>query len=112
MPDDAKNAFGIGPIQLSTKYAILQTRQTVREAIGRIEALQQSVSATKQQVSKSVAEIEVALANQEASASSVRDVDKALSVVNELGGLILSDPVKALSSVGGLEQSSAQKLLE
>ncbi len=112
LPDDAKDAFGIGTIEISNKEAILQTRRVVQAANQRVKELQNTVSQAKEQVGNVVAEIEVALANQEASTSTVRDVDKALSVVNELGGRILAKPEEALSSVGSIEQSKAQRLLE
>ena len=80
LPDHSKDAFGIGTINFSTKESIIQTQTSVATAQKQIEELRQAVVKTTQDVKARVDEIDVASQNQEASQSSVRDLDLAIQL--------------------------------
>lgn len=111
LPDQAKDAFGLGPIDLSPKEAISQTRSALSKAREQVENLKESVNRTQQQVKVTVDALEVALQNNEAAQTSIRDVDEALKVAGDTKVGIARDPGSALNSVGNL-QRKALSLLE
>lgn len=102
LPDDAKEAFGIGVVDFSTKDSILATIASVTQAKQRIENLRNALKTTRVEVSKSLDNTEVALQNSEASRTSVRDVDSALSLATETHAEITTNPKGAIDSVGSL----------
>ncbi|MBN8550736.1 MAG: hypothetical protein J0M12_15585 [Deltaproteobacteria bacterium] len=111
LPDQAKDAFGLGEIDLSPQNAIAQTRSALSKARDQVEQLKDSVHRTHQQVKSTVDAIEVAIQNSEASQASIRDVDEALRVAGDTRVGISRDPGSALQSVGNL-QRKALTLLE
>ncbi len=111
LPAEAKDAFGLGPIDLSPKDAISQTRSALSKAREQVEKLKDSVNRTQLQVKSTVDALEVALQNNEAAQTSIRDVDEALKVAGDTKVGIARDPGSALQSVGNL-QRKALSLLE
>lgn len=111
LPDSAKEAFGLGKLKFSAKEAIVQTRDIVARAQEQLNALKGAVQETKSSLKDSVAALEVALQNTEASSVSLRDVDQALKLAGDTKIGIARDPQGALSSVGTLS-GTALSLLE
>lgn len=111
LPEAAKDAFGIGTVQFSTKDSILQTRTQVEEARLRLDSLKNAVSQVQRDVSESVAELEVAFQNSEAAAATIRDVEGALEKGNEVRSAIKLNPDDALSSVGEFQKGRTEQLL-
>jgi flagellin-like hook-associated protein FlgL len=111
LPDGAKDAFGIGEIELSKKDSLSQTRTALTRAREQVEQLKDSVQQSHNQVKNTVAALEVALQNNEAAQTSIRDVDEALKVAGDTKVGIARDPGSALKSVGNL-QKKALSLLE
>ncbi len=104
LPDDARDSFGIESVKLSTKDTIIQTRANIEEARTRLEQLKEAVNSAKGEVERNVAELEVALQNNEAASSSIRDLENALGLGADVSRRIVADPASALGSVGPLEE--------
>lgn len=100
LPDDAKEAFNLGEIRFSAKESILSVRAAVIEAKAKLESLKETVGKTAKSVQDAATIFDVAVQNAEASTSSVRDVDAAISLAAGLGNGIESAPSKALVSHG------------
>jgi flagellin-like hook-associated protein FlgL len=110
LPDAAKDAFGIGSIDLSPKDAITETRSALSHAREQVEKLKESVKQTQAQVKNTVDALEVALQNSEAAQTSIRDVDEALKVAGDTKVGISRDPRSALKSVGNLQRKALSLL--
>lgn len=110
LPDDAKNAFGIGNISFSTKDSIISTIASVEEALQSINKLREAVEISGKDIENTATSIDVALQNSESAATSIRDLDEALKVASETRTGIGNDPSTALNSVGELD-SKALNLL-
>jgi flagellin-like hook-associated protein FlgL len=106
LPDDAKNAFGLGALKFSTKDAIINTVTSINNALESINKLREAVQATSKNVESAATELDIALQNSEASEASIRDLDKALKVATETRTVIISDPQKALVSLNKLDEKS------
>lgn len=104
LPDEAKDAFGLGKIQFSQKDSIINTIVSVAQAKARVENLQKSVDDSRDKITELVNAVDVATQNSEASKSSVRDVDAALVLARDAKGLISTNPSQAIGSVGSLTQ--------
>lgn len=98
LPDDAKEAFNLGEIKFSAKDSILNVRAAILEAKAKLEYLKESVGKTSKAVQDAATVFDVAVQNAEASTSSVRDVDAAISLASGLGSGISDSPTKALVS--------------
>jgi hypothetical protein len=112
LPSDAKDAFGLNDINLSQKELILDTVAKVEKARRGIEQLRGSLDHGLDSLRTTVAALEVASQNVEASKTSVRDVDSALTLAVNTKGEIRDDPAGALNSVGGSIFKNAKGLLE
>lgn len=112
LPDDARSAFGIGDVRLSTAETIIQTRVNVQEAKARLANLKSAVDNAANEVKRTVAEFEVIAANREASEASPRDVVKALELTSHIRTDIGANPEQAIRSAGEIEEAQAAKLLK
>lgn len=99
LPSNATSAFGLSSLSFTTKETILRTRATVAEARQQLEKLRASVDKSREIVSSTASEVDVALANGEASGSSLRNVETALKFAGDLTSGISSDPERALGSI-------------
>ncbi|MCO6430562.1 MAG: hypothetical protein J5J00_06845 [Deltaproteobacteria bacterium] len=111
LPDEAKDAFGLGNFTFSTKETIISTIANVKEAERSILKLREAVQEASRSVSETASSVEVALQNLEASEATIRDVDAAIKLAGETKIGIGQDPESALESVGQLD-SSALGLLD
>jgi flagellin-like hook-associated protein FlgL len=102
LPDTAKDAFGIGQVSFSMKDAILDTMTRVEKAKVEFKKLKDAVSEVSDKVRKQVDTVEVALQNSEASKSSVRSLDDALSIAETTHKGIGKDKESALASFNKL----------
>lgn len=106
LPDDAKNAFGISDISFSTRDSIISTIASVEMAEQNIMKLKNAVEEASRNLLTTADTLDVALQNSEASESSIRDLEQALTVTGEMRSLITDDPKKALDSVSKLSLNS------
>jgi hypothetical protein len=111
LPDDAKAAFGIGHIDFSAKDLILDIVAKVQSAKQGIESLKNQLDGGTASIRSTVAALEVAFENAEASRSSVRGVDDAVNLARDTKLEIHEDPSAALESVGEISNGSAEGLL-
>lgn len=111
LPDDAKDAFGIGVVQFSPRDAILDTRANVIAARERIEYLRRAVFESSNSLINAVSSAEVSRQNTEAATSSVRDLDKALDVLSLTKAGIAANPQLALATQSARLDSGALVLL-
>jgi flagellin-like hook-associated protein FlgL len=107
LPDHASDAFGLGTIEFSTKDAVIATRANIEQARQRLEVLKEAVSGARNEVVSSVNQLEVALQNDEAARSSIRDVEGALEVSNTVRSDIKLNPGSALASLGPISDAEA-----
>lgn len=111
LPDEAKNAFGIGTVGLSQKDSIINTLAQIEAAKKRIEQARTSVDQARNQIGNIINSLDVASQNNEASQVSLRDLDQAVKLASQTRREISSDPDEALGSVGDLGRD-AKRLLE
>ena len=102
LPDDAKNAFGIAPIDFSTKETIINTVTQVKEAELQLAKLRDAVNKASMSVQDVAVEVDVAIQNTEASQASVRDVDQALKLAQTARRDIGDNPEAAVDVAGDL----------
>lgn len=102
LPEDASEAFGLKDITFPSTESILRTRAEVERVRQRVEELRESIKETQSEVVKTVDSLEVALQNNEAAASSVRDLDEALQLVGNTSSKIGENREAALGSIGNL----------
>lgn len=110
LPDTAKDAFGLGHINISMKDSIISTLTRVEQAKKQFEALRSSVDTVTTSVRKSVDTLEVALQNSEASKATIRSVDQALTLATSTHSQIGNNPKQALESFSKLNLDSATLL--
>lgn len=110
LPADAKDAFGLGQINFSSRDFILSTIANVKSAQVRVQQLKGAVEDSADKVRSTVSELEVAAANVEASQASLRDVDEAISLASNTNLTIHLNPKEALSSFGKLDVDSLELL--
>lgn len=110
LPDDAKEAFGIGKVSFSTKEVILNTVVAVKSAEERILKLREALNKTAEALKGTVDEVDIANQNAEAAKSSVRDVDQALRLAFNTRDVISGNPSSAMSSLGKLTADSLRVL--
>ncbi|MBX7138195.1 MAG: hypothetical protein K1X83_09440 [Oligoflexia bacterium] len=104
LPDDARQAFGLDKIHLSTKEQIISTVASVRAARERVEQLRADVTETRKTVESIVSTYEVAQENSAASLATIRDVDEAVRLASETHGEIAENPTDAMDSVGRIDK--------
>lgn len=107
LPDNAKDGFGLGQINLSLKDSIIDTIARVEQAKRQMADLRESVDHANVAVRKTVDTLEVALQNNEASKATIRSVDHALLLATSTHAQIGANPEQALESFGKLDLSSA-----
>lgn len=112
LPDNAKEAFGLGQLRFSAKEAIVRTRDIVARAQEQLDVLKDAVKTSKDSIKDEVSALEVALQNSEAANVSIRDVDEALKLAGDTRIGIARDPQGALGSVGNIADSALQLLDE
>lgn len=110
LPDDAKEAFGLGNLNFSTKEIILNTVVAVKSAEERIKKLREALDKTAESLQGTVSEVDVAFQNNEAAKSSVRDVDQALKLASDTGETISGNPRSAIGSFSKLTADSLRVL--
>ena len=110
LPDNAKEAFGLGTIQFSPKELIVNTVVSVEKARQGIEDLRKKLADGVDAVRTTVLAFDVAQQNNEASQSRVRDVDQALALAGDTKSEIRRDPDNALASVGDIAQQAPELL--
>lgn len=111
LPEDASKAFGIGVVQFTTKDTIIKTRNIVADAKTKLANLQQAVSSVRDEVTRTIAELEVAMQNGEATRSSIRDVEGALEISDDIRKSVKLNPKLARDAVGSLHEENAMELL-
>lgn len=110
LPEGTQDGLGLKEVNFSTAENIVATRASVEKARRRIEDLRSSVEETNNQIRNAAGTLEVAIQNGEASQSSIRDVDAALSLVSETRLSISREPEQALQSASKLNQRSTDLL--
>lgn len=110
LPDSAKNAFGLGEIKLSLKDSIIDTITRVEQAKKQFEELRSSVDQASASVRKTVDVLEVGLQNTEASRTSVRSLDEALSLATSTHRGIGKRPDLAIGSFNKLDLAAKDLL--
>ena len=111
LPDDAKHAFGIGPVTLSRKESIINTLAQIESAKKRLEETRSTTNDARIEVGNIISNLDVAAQNSEAAQTSVRDLDQAVQLATLARTEISIDPEEALGSVGDLGRR-ATRLLE
>ncbi len=106
LPDRSKDTFGLGSVGLSPKDVILNTVAKIEEARRGIEQLRSQLNDGSLALRSTVAAVEVASQNLEASQTTVRDVDDALDLARGTKGEIREDPKGAIGSVGDIAQNA------
>lgn len=112
LPDSAKDSFGIGQIDFSTKETIINTRTKIKRAEEQINKLRAAVDDTSSEVRRAADRIDVAIQNSDASQASVRDVDQAIKLADETRDQIRNNPERALLSIGDLASRTTNPLEE
>ena len=107
LPNGQRDAFGIGEIKLDE---IVDTRTKIAEAQEQLQQLREAVSSTSSAIGQAVQELEVAIANTEASEASIRDVEEAIKAAADTKLQIGSDRTLALGAVSKLDPSSVDLL--
>jgi flagellin-like hook-associated protein FlgL len=102
LPDAAKEAFGLGQISFSMKDSIIDTLTRVEKAKKQLDQLRESVSQAETSIRQGVDTVEVALQNSEASNTSIRSLDQALSLASKTYRGIGKDNQAALDSFSKL----------
>lgn len=95
LPDNAARGFDIPEPTFSRKEVIVNVRRSVEEARREIESIQAKIDAGRADAARVLTELEVASENREASQSSVRDLDGALSLASQAGRQIALNPEQA-----------------
>ncbi|MCI5065891.1 hypothetical protein MRY87_09220 [bacterium] len=98
LPETSKEQLGLGDIAISKVETILATRRSIGEARERLEELRSTVLETQNAVSEVLQRAEIASANQEASGSTIRDVDEALKLTGGIQSTISEQPAAALEA--------------
>jgi flagellin-like hook-associated protein FlgL len=110
LPDEAKEAFGLGQISLSMKDSIIDTLTRVEQAKKQFDKLRESVNQAGTSIRQGIDAVEVALQNSEASQTSIRSLDQALSLASKTYHGIGKDNESALGSFSKLGLDSLSLL--
>ena len=102
LPDAAKEAFGLGQITQSMKDSIIDTLTRVEQAKKQFDKLRESVNQAGTSIRQGIDAVEVALQNSEASQTSIRSLDQALSLASKTYHGISKDNESALGSFSKL----------
>ena len=100
LPKEGAKELNLPTINFSTKENIISVRTNVELAKERVNDLKTAVSNSREKVTSVVTEAEIAVSNEEASHTQVRDLDKALDLAGKMQSRIIANPEKALASFG------------
>lgn len=106
LPDDAKKAFGLSDIKLSPKEVIINTITSIERARQGIEKLRSGIQDGTTKLKDTLAALEVAKQNREASQTLLRDVENALDLSNNTKKNIRENPSSALDSFGEIKNAA------
>ena len=96
LPQD-KGTLGLGTLKFSPVENIINIRETVAAARQLVDEVRQSVGNVQKDVVSSVNALDVAAQNSEASQSSIRDLDAAFKLANDMSSGIATHPDEAFA---------------
>lgn len=110
LPNHAKDIFGLRKVDFSKKDSISESRSTIEKAQTQVNDLKSKVHESRNAIHQTVAALDVALQNTEASSASVRDLDQALRLAGNTKFNINSDPAGAIGSLDKLGRQALDLL--
>lgn len=108
--DEDKKNIGVNLINFSTAEAIVSTRENVLRAQATLEELIAKNSAISKEINVASIEADIALQNSQAANSSVRDLDSALKLAEDMSNYIKNQSKDTLEAVNTLSSRSLDLL--